>query len=175
MQEQTPAWRHVLRTLLTVLASLLLIAVFYVAVVMGQPQGSSSQASGTSAEQPLLPPLSAAVRITDEELKKLQETVDLQEFYLTKKDSDHIKAMGSKCHELIYLYSGSTVFYDTLTPLHNKAQRYRKVSVENRSRARESVQEHRAIYEALAARDPELAAQKMLEHTKNARQHVLKG
>ena len=66
MQEQSPAWRHVLRTLLTVLASLLLIAVFYVAVVMGQPQGSTSQASGTSAEQPLLPPLSAAVRITDE-------------------------------------------------------------------------------------------------------------
>ncbi len=117
----------------------------------------------------------AAVRITDEELKKLQETVDLQEFYLTKKDSDHIKAMDSKFHELIYLYSGSTVFYDTLTPLHNKAQRYRKVSVENRSRARESVQEHRDIYEALAARDPELAAQKMLEHTKNAREHVLKG
>lgn len=117
----------------------------------------------------------AAVRITDEELKKLQETVDLQEFYLTKKDSDHIKAMDSKFHELIYLYSGSTVFYDTLTPLHNKAQRYRKVSVENRSRARESVQEHRDIYEALAARDPELASKKMLEHTKNAREHVLKG
>ena len=117
----------------------------------------------------------AAVRITDEELKKLQETVDLQEFYLTKKDSDHIKAMDSKFHELIYLYSGSTVFYDTLTPLHNKAQRYRKVSVENRSRARESVQEHRAIYEALAAHDPELASKRMLEHTTNARQHVLKG
>ncbi len=111
----------------------------------------------------------AASRITDEELKKLQETVDLQEFYLTKKDSDHIKAMDSKFHELIYLYSGSTVFYDTLTPLHNKAQRYRKVSVENRSRAKDSVQEHRAIYEALAARNSELAAQKMLEHTMNAK------
>ncbi len=117
----------------------------------------------------------AAERITDEELKNLEETVDLQEFYLTKKDSDHIKAMDSKFHELIYLYSGSNVFYDTLTPLHNKAQRYRKVSVENRSRAKESVQEHRAIYEALASRNPKLAAEKMQEHTKNAKKHVLKG
>ena len=117
----------------------------------------------------------AAERITDAELKILEETVDLQEFYLTKKDSDHIKAMDSKFHELIYLYSGSNVFYDTLTPLHNKAQRYRKVSVENRSRAKESVQEHRAIFEALAARNSKLAAEKMQEHTENAKKHVLKG
>lgn len=66
MQEQTPAWRRVIRALLTVLASLLLIAVFYVAVVMGQPQGSTSDPSDTPVEQPLLPALSAAVHITDE-------------------------------------------------------------------------------------------------------------
>lgn len=65
MQEQTPAWRRVLRALLTVLMSLLLIAVFYVAVVMGQPQGRITEADSLPAGQPLLPPLSAAIRITD--------------------------------------------------------------------------------------------------------------
>ena len=33
----------------------------------------------------------AAERITEEQLKQLEDTLDLQEFYLTKRDSDHIK------------------------------------------------------------------------------------
>lgn len=65
MQEQPPVWQRVLRAALTVLTSLLLIAVFYVAVVMGQPQGSADMKDSVSADQPLLPPLPAAVRITD--------------------------------------------------------------------------------------------------------------
>lgn len=113
--------------------------------------------------------------ITDEQLATLKETLELQEFYLTKQDSDHIKGMDSKFHELIYRYSGSTVICDTLTPLHKKAQRYRKRSVENNSRARASVEEHRAIYEAIAARDPEAAAAAILRHTENAKNHVMKG
>ena len=113
--------------------------------------------------------------ITEEQLATLKETLELQEFYLTKHDSDHIKGMDSKFHELIYRYSGSTVICDTLTPLHKKAQRYRKRSVENNSRAKASVEEHRAIYEAIAARDPEAAAAAILRHTENAKNHVMKG
>lgn len=117
----------------------------------------------------------AAALITEEQLAKLKETLDLQEFYLTKHDSDHIKGMDSRFHELIYKFSGSTVLYDTLTPLHKKAQRYRKRSVENNSRAMASVEEHKAIYEAIAARDPEAAAAAILKHTENAKNHIMKG
>lgn len=117
----------------------------------------------------------AAERITQEQLAQLKETVDLQEFYLQKHDSDHIKGMDSKFHELIYKFSGSAVIYDTLIPLHKKAQRYRKRSVENNSRATASVQEHRAIYEALAAHDPAAAEKAILAHTRNAKNHIMKG
>ncbi len=116
-----------------------------------------------------------ALRITDEELAQLKETLDLLEFYVTKHDSDHIKGMDSKFHELIYKFSGSTVFYDALLPLHKKAQRYRQRSVENNSRAAASVEEHRTIYEAIAGHDPEAAAAAMLRHTENAKNHVMKG
>lgn len=116
-----------------------------------------------------------AEKITDEQLKQLKETLELQEFYLTKHDSDHIKGMDSQFHELIYTFSGSTVLYDTLTPLHKKAQRYRKRSVENNSRAKASVEEHRAIYEAIASRDPEAASKAMLLHTQNAKNHIMRG
>ena len=114
-----------------------------------------------------------AERITDEELQKLKETLELQEFYANKEDSDHIKGMDSRFHELIYQFSGSVIFYDTLTPLHKKVQRYRKQAVEDQSRALASVEEHRAIYEAIAAHDPELAAERILAHTKNAKLHII--
>ena len=117
----------------------------------------------------------AAERITEEQLKQLADTLDLQEFYLTKRDSDHIKQMDSRFHELVYKFSGSAVIYDTLTPLHKKVQRYRQKSVENKSRAEESVQEHRAIYDAIAAHDPEKAAAAILQHTHNAKNHITKG
>ena len=117
----------------------------------------------------------AAERITDEQLKELKETLDLQEFYLTKHDSDHIKGMDSKFHELVYKFSDSVVIYDTLLPLHKKVQRYRKRSVENDSRAAHSVEEHRVIYEALAARDPKAAEAAILNHTQNAKKHIMKG
>jgi DNA-binding GntR family transcriptional regulator len=117
----------------------------------------------------------AAEKITDEQLAELKETLDLQEFYLGKHDSDHIKGMDSKFHDLIYKFADSVVIYDTLLPLHKKVQRYRKKSVENNSRAAKSVEEHRAIYEALAARDPKAAEEAILRHTKNAKNHIMRG
>lgn len=117
----------------------------------------------------------AARVITEEQLAELKETLELQEFYLGKHDSDHIKGMDSKFHELIYRFSGSTVLYDTLTPLHKKAQRYRKRSVENDSRATASVEEHRVIYDAIAAHDEQAAAEAILRHTENAKNHIMKG
>ena len=112
-------------------------------------------------------------RITAEELKELREAVELQEFYVSKQDADHIKSMDSRFHELLYRFSGSTVYYDVLMPLHKKTQKYRKVSVENKSRAVESVKEHMAIYDAIAAHDASLAQKLLEEHVRNARESIL--
>lgn len=114
----------------------------------------------------------AALHITNEELEELRETLELQEFYVPRKDADHIKGMDSKFHQLIYRFSGSAVLNDTLLPLHKKVQKYRKASVENESRAVHSAQEHRAIFEAIAAHDPELAEQRTYEHIANAAEHI---
>lgn len=115
----------------------------------------------------------AAKCITDEELSQLRETLELQEFYVGKKDPDHIKTMDSKFHQLIYRFCGSTVLFDTLMPLHKKVQKYRRASVENNDRAQQSAKEHRAIYEAIAARDAELAEKYTTEHIANAANHIL--
>ncbi len=114
----------------------------------------------------------AAKQHTAEQLAELKETLELQEFYATKSDTDHVKHMDNKFHRILYKLTGSTVFYDTLVPLHKKIQKYRKASLQSGSRAEASVLEHRKIYEAVAARDEELAFKTAMEHIENAYNHI---
>lgn len=116
----------------------------------------------------------AAKNHTSEQLNIVREALEFQEFYLGKQDPDRIKSMDSRFHETIYKMSGSTVFYDVLMPLHKKILKYRKASVSDSSRASASVAEHRAIYEALLARDGELASRLISEHLENAYKHISK-
>ena len=117
----------------------------------------------------------AAKNHTDEQLAELKETLELQEFYVTKADTEHVKYMDNKFHRILYKLTGSTVFYDTLVPLHRKIQKYRRASLQSKSRATESVLEHRRVYEAIASRDGDLAAKTVLEHIENAYNHIKKG
>ena len=114
----------------------------------------------------------AAKRITEEQLEELRETVELQEFYVPKCDADRINNMDSRFHQLIYRFSGSTSLCDTLMPLHKKVLKYRRASVENEVRSRHSSQEHRAIFEAIAAHDAPLAERRMSEHIANAKAFI---
>ncbi len=116
----------------------------------------------------------AAQRINDEQIAKIKELIDLQEFYAAKKNADSLESIDNEFHQLIYQYSGSNVIYTTLMPLHKKIQKYRKASVENEMRAEHSYEEHKAIYEALKNRDSKEANEKMTEHVKNAYKHIIK-
>lgn len=115
----------------------------------------------------------AAEVIRDDQLAELRETLELQEFYVPRHDADRIKFYDSRFHQLIYRFSGSSVFYDTLLHLHKKVQKYRKASVENQSRAEQSAREHRRIFEAIAAHDADLADKTTTEHIRNAAKHIL--
>ena len=117
----------------------------------------------------------AAKNHTDEQLAELKETLELQEFYVTKADTEHVKYMDNKFHRILYKLTGSTVFYDTLVPQHRKIQKYRRASLQSKSIATESVLEHRRVYEAIASRDEDLAAKTVLEHIENAYNHIKKG
>lgn len=115
----------------------------------------------------------AAERCSKEQLDKLRETVELQEFYVEKHDAEQIKQMDNRFHELVYKYSGSTIFYDTLIPLHKKVQKYRKAAMESSSRAVSSVREHKEIYNAIEKRDSVLAEKCAIEHVRNAYRHII--
>lgn len=116
----------------------------------------------------------AAENCTDEQLSKLREALELQEFYLEKGDAEQIKQMDNRFHYIVYRLSGSTVFYDILVPLHKKIQKYRKIAVQSSGRAKASVEEHRKIYEAIASGNKALAEKYVLEHVENAYSHIKK-
>lgn len=115
----------------------------------------------------------AAQNRTEEQLQELREALEFQEFYLEKQDAERIKIQDSRFHEILYKLSGSTAYYDTLVPLHKKIQRYRRASIESRSRAAASVEEHRNIFRAVEAGDPSLAAEYASQHVENAYQHMI--
>lgn len=116
----------------------------------------------------------AAQNRTEEQLKELRQALEFQEFYLEKHNAEQIKLMDGRFHELLYKLSGSTAFYDTLVPLHKKIQKYRRTSIENRSRANASVAEHRKIFDAVEAQDAPLAAKCASEHVENAYKHIIR-
>ena len=81
--------------------------------------------------------------------------------------------MDNKFHRTLYKLTGSMTFFDTLVPLHKKIQKYRRASVESKSRAAASVEEHRRIFEAIAAKDSKLASKYAKEHVENAYNHIM--
>lgn len=117
----------------------------------------------------------ATVNMTDEGRKELSHIVDLQDFYYSKGDSEHLRQVDDEFHSLICRLSNRTVLIDTLIPLHRKTRRYRRISMENRQRSAKTMKEHRAMYEAIMAGDAKLAMELTTEHIANAKIHMMGG
>ena len=115
----------------------------------------------------------AAEYITEDELEKLSEVLDLQEFYTSKQKMNNVKDADSNFHDIIYHCCRSSTLTDILGSLHRKIQMQRKASLENSSRAIDAVKEHREIYEALKKHDADLAEELTVQHIKNAKENLV--
>ena len=114
----------------------------------------------------------AAQNISDSELQEMREILDLQRYYAEKNgadSSDQIRNLDSRFHDLLYRSSGSRSYYQVLHSLHKKVTKYRMASVSKHTRALKSIEEHAAIYEALAAHDADRAGAAAVRHMENAR------
>ena len=116
----------------------------------------------------------AAVNITPERAQELAYIMDLQDFYYAKWDIEHLRQADDAFHDAICNLSNRTVIMDTLIPLHRKTRRYRRIAFSDKSRAGVSLQEHRGIFEAIAAGDAELARARTAEHINHAKAHMIK-
>lgn len=114
-----------------------------------------------------------AERINEEQLNELKEIVALQEFYTERGGAANIRDMDSRFHELVYQYCGSEMLQATLSDLHHKVQRYRKLSVEHPERAHVAVKEHADILRALEKHDGADAERLTVLHIDNAKKCIV--
>lgn len=115
----------------------------------------------------------ATKNLTEEGAEKLKQISELQDFYYEKQDLDHLRQMDDRFHDAIYQLSNRPVLRDTLVPLHRKTQRYRKISIGDKNRLEKSIQEHRAISQAIISGDAELAAQLITAHIESAKKNMI--
>lgn len=110
----------------------------------------------------------AAEHITDAEILALEEIVELQEFYLSRKDHFQVWHLDTRFHELLYDSCRSRPLRQMLSLFHNYIQKARETSLKV-GRAVDSTAEHRAILEAIRRRDPDESELCMARHVNNAR------
>jgi DNA-binding GntR family transcriptional regulator len=117
----------------------------------------------------------AAENITEEELKELKHSLELEEFYTEKNDLEQILKLDTKFHETIYRASKSKPLMNMLSNFHHYIQRARTYSLGMSGRAKEALEEHEAIYEAISQKNSKEAEALTIEHVKKASLNRLKG
>ena len=117
----------------------------------------------------------AAKNLTDEGLKELAHIVDLQEFYFSKRDKEHLRQVDDAFHDMICELSRRSVISDTLIPLMRKTRRYRRVAIDNWERTTISMNEHKAIFHAIAERNADLAQELATTHIVHAKRYLMEG
>ena len=115
----------------------------------------------------------ATKNLTEAGKEQLQQISELQDYYYAKQDVDSLRKMDDKFHDAIYHLCDRPVLRDTLIPLHRKSQRYRKISIEDKNRLEHSVQEHKAIYEAIVSGNADLAAELITAHITSAEKNMI--
>ena len=115
----------------------------------------------------------AAERITEENLKKLKEAVELTEFYINKNDTEHLKELDTEFHSIIFDASGNRLLSKTLSELHRKIKRYRKRSLSVEGRLESSIAEHKQILAAIESKNASLADELTSVHIKRALDNML--
>lgn len=66
MQKKQPLWRRAVKGILAALLTIALLAAFYIAVIMGNPQEAESSAVTAKQDQPLVTAMSSPLMITDQ-------------------------------------------------------------------------------------------------------------
>jgi DNA-binding GntR family transcriptional regulator len=115
----------------------------------------------------------AALRGGDEDIKRLREIVELTEFYIDRGQMQKLQVMDGQFHQLIYEMSGSRMFRRVLKDMHYYIGLTRGASWQSEGRADDSVEEHRAILEAIEKRDGAKAREEMSRHVCNALSNVM--
>lgn len=99
----------------------------------------------------------------EEGIRLLEENVELQEFYLSKGTTDKLFDLDNKFHRDIYVVAKKDIIYDIHSTLMIHFDRVRNLSVVT-VRNNGIVGEHRAMLEAIKAKDKRTASELVARH-----------
>ena len=115
----------------------------------------------------------AAERMSDEDIEKLGEIIEMSEFYLSKNNVDKIKELDTEFHLLIYKASGNRMLCKILSELHRNIHSYRKLALTVPGRLERSIEEHKQIQNAIGDRDAARAEKRTSHHIENAMHNMI--
>ncbi len=116
----------------------------------------------------------ATLRMSGEDKEELKQSVELAEFYIQKKDAEHLKELDTAFHNIIYRASGNRLLCKILSDLHRNIKAYRKRSLSDEERVAKSVFEHREILTAIINGDAEEADRLTSLHIERAMENLMK-
>ena len=113
--------------------------------------------------------------ITPEQIGELEEVILLSEFHLKRKNEEkavQVSELDGKFHKVLYEASNSRILEHLLSDFHKYVQMARTHSVESRERAEKSIEEHRAILEAIKGKDEDQAERLANAHVMKAMENL---
>lgn len=115
----------------------------------------------------------AAERITDDELDFMERLLVEKGEAIAEHDMGKLVEVDTKFHEAIYKASRNERLTAIINNLREQIQRFRTTSLAYPGRMKRSLEEHRAIVEAIQSRDVQLARQLAQEHIENAENSMI--
>lgn len=116
----------------------------------------------------------AARRIEPDELEKLRALLTEIEGHIERKDIDKIVETDIEFHGLLYQVSRNERLVTIISNLKEQLARFRTLSMSYPGRLQETLEEHRAMVEAIAAGDVEAARDAAERHMERAEETLLK-
>ena len=116
----------------------------------------------------------AAMRIEPEELDRLRALLTEIEGHIERRDIDKIVATDIEFHGLLYRVSRNERLVTIIGNLKEQLARFRTLSMSYPGRLHETLEEHRAMVEAIAAGDEEAARDAAERHMEQAEETLLK-
>jgi len=115
----------------------------------------------------------AAERATEEEIEQMERHLLELAKVIEEQDVKKIVEIDTRFHETIYTASRNKRLGQILSLLGELIQRYRTLTLSKSERIKVTMEEHRAIVEALAARDPQRAGRLAQEHIESAENSLM--
>ncbi len=116
----------------------------------------------------------AIERITDDEMDALKELYEFMEFYTMKEDVAKMLIINNNFHQTIYSASHNRMLKNLLSSYQEMLKHVENPAHKKEGYLLEVFKEHKAIFDAFAARDKEAGIAAMEMHMDNSKQRYIK-